>query len=207
MSSGSGIGGGQRAQPATSKANSLQQQLSPPGSPALPPFDRQVSTAQPPKIIFEMVQIKALVTLMLVGTSLAAPLTRRQLAGEGAAADSLLTDTDNGVGYGTENAEDNIANTISSITGDSAGNTSGGGSSGSPPPPPPPKGGHKRQLDKVSAGLQAIGNSAGLGDATAPVTSAGESIDGTLTGDAANAGAELGSTEETTLENAGSSVP
>ena len=47
-----------------------------------------------------MVQIKALVTLMLVGTSLAAPLTRRQLAGEGAAADSLLTDTDNGVGYG-----------------------------------------------------------------------------------------------------------
>jgi hypothetical protein len=126
-----------------------------------------------------MVQIKALVTLMLVGTSLAAPLTRRQLAGEGSAADSLLTDTDNGVGYGSENAEDKIADNISSVTGDSAGNTSGGGSSGSPPPPPPPppKGGHKRQLDKTSAGLQAIGNSAGLGDETAPVTSAGESLE------------------------------
>jgi hypothetical protein len=172
-----------------------------------------------------MVQIKALITLMLVGTSLAAPLTRRQLAGEGQAADSLLTDTDNGVvrtdfrskiyscwqmqqGYGSENAEDKIADNISSITGDSSGNTSGGGSgSSSPPPPPPPKGGHKRQLDKTSKGLQAIGNSAGLGDETAPVTTAGEDIDGTLTGDAANAGAEIGSTEETTLENAGNDVP
>jgi hypothetical protein len=31
-----------------------------------------------------------------------APATRRQLAGEGSAADSILSDTDNGIGYGTE---------------------------------------------------------------------------------------------------------
>jgi hypothetical protein len=46
---------------------------------------------------------------------LAAPLP--QLAGEGSAADSILTDTDNGVGFGIENAEDNIADNIAQIKG------------------------------------------------------------------------------------------
>lgn len=130
------------------------------------------------------------------GSVPAIPATRRQLAGEGAAADSILTDTDNGVGYGTENAEDNTANLISSTTGTSSG--------GSKKPPPPSR---KRQLDKISNGAQAIGNAAGVGAETQPATSAGVSLDGTLTGDAANAGAQVGSTEETTLEQAGSSVP
>lgn len=124
---------------------------------------------------------------------------KRQLAGEGAAADSILTDTDNGVGYGTENAEDNIADTISKLTGNSA-----GGSGGNPPPPPPP---HKRQLDKIAKGAQAIGDAAGVGAETQPATDAAVSADGTLTSGAANAGAQVGSTEETTLENVGSSVP
>lgn len=38
-----------------------------------------------------------------VFTALAAPIP--QLAGEGAACDSVLSSTDNGVGYGIENAE------------------------------------------------------------------------------------------------------
>lgn len=131
------------------------------------------------------------------------PPHKRQLAGEGAAADSILSDTDNASGYGTEDALDNSAQLISSVTGNSPGNTQGGGSS-SPPPPPPP---HKRQLDKISAGVQEVGNAAGVGSATAPITSAGESIDGTLTGDAANAGAQVGQAEVQTAESVGSSVP
>lgn len=153
-----------------------------------------------------MAPIKTLLTLLLVSSAIAAPLSKRQLAGEGQAADSILTDTDNGTGYGTENAEDKIADNISSVTGNSAGSQGGGGSSGGNPPPPPPPN-HKRQLDKISKGAQSIGDAAGVGDETAPVTTAGEDVDGTLTGDAANAGAEIGSTEETTLENAGNDVP
>ncbi|KXT04595.1 hypothetical protein AC578_8682 [Pseudocercospora eumusae] len=42
---------------------------------------------------------------------LAAPVP--QLAGEGAACNSVLSQTDNGVGHGIENAEDNTASTIS----------------------------------------------------------------------------------------------
>lgn len=131
---------------------------------------------------------------------------RRQLAGEGAAADSILTDTDNGVGYGVENAEDNTANLITSVKGGSTTTGSGSGSGSNPPPPPPP---HKfrRQGDKISNGLKAIGNAAGVGAVTDPVGNAGDSADGTLTSGAANAGASIGSTEETTLENAGSAVP
>ena len=149
--------------------------------------------------------LKATLPLLLVSTSLAAPLARRQLAGEGSAADSLLTDTDSGVGYGTENAEDKIADNISGITGHSSDAGQGGsGTSGSPPPPPPP---HKRQLDKISKGAQAIGNAAGVGQVTEPVTTAGVNIDGEATSGAANAGAEIGSTEESTLESAGNAVP
>lgn len=46
-------------------------------------------------------------TLLLASPALSAPvntnaLSVRQLAGVGAGADSILTDTDNGVGYGVE---------------------------------------------------------------------------------------------------------
>lgn len=44
---------------------------------------------------------------------LAAPVP--QLAGEGAAANSILSSTDNGVGYGIENAENNIAGNIGTV--------------------------------------------------------------------------------------------
>jgi len=53
------------------------------------------------------------VTLLLSTNVLALPLP--QLAGEGAACDSILSSTDNGVGYGVENAENNVAATISSV--------------------------------------------------------------------------------------------
>lgn len=122
----------------------------------------------------------------------ATPKSRRQLAGEGAAADSILTDTDNGVGFGIENAEDNTANLITSTKGGAA-------------VPAVPK--FRRQGDKISNGAKAIGNAAGVGAVTDPVGNEGDSLDGTLTSGAANAGASIGSTEETTLENAGSAVP
>ena len=110
---------------------------------------------------------------------------RRQIAGEGAACDSVLTSTDNGVGYGVENAEDNTANTVSSTT----------------------KGARRRQLDKISKGAGTLGDAAGAGAVADPAAAEGESLDGTLTGDAANAGAQVGNTEASTLEQAGSDVP
>lgn len=146
--------------------------------------------------------------------TLAAPLpgdliAARQLAGEGAAANSLLSSTDNGVGYGVENAEDNTAALIS---GSSAGSSSGSGSSSSSPPPPPPppsksKSKSRRQADKIANGAAAILDAAGQPAAASAVETNGDSVDGTLTSDAANEGAQLGSTEESTLEGAGSAVP
>jgi hypothetical protein len=129
------------------------------------------------------------------------PPHKRQIAGEGQAADSILTDFDNGVGYGTESAEDNLAQLI---TNTKSGNTGSGGSSGGNPPPPPP---HRRQLDKISAGFATLGDAAGVGAVADPVAAAGESADGTLTGAAAEAGAEIGQAEENILESAGESVP
>lgn len=58
--------------------------------------------------------IAALLTFTATGV-LAAPVP--QLAGEGSAANSILSSTDNGVGYGTENAEDKIAGNIATAKG------------------------------------------------------------------------------------------
>jgi hypothetical protein len=130
------------------------------------------------------------------------PPHKRQLAGEGQALDSLFTDVDNGVGYGTENAEDNLASDISSVTGKSGGSTAGGSSGGSPPPPPPPK---KRQANKICNGAGELTGSLGI-DSGAAVTAC-DNADGELTDGAANAGSTVGSTIETTLESAGNVVP
>lgn len=65
----------------------------------------------------------------------------------------------------------------------------------------------RRQADKIANGAKAIGNAAGVSAVTEPVGDEGDSLDGALTDGAANAGAQVGSTEETTLENAGSAVP
>jgi hypothetical protein len=122
----------------------------------------------------------------------ATPATRRrrQLAGEGAAANSILSDTDNGIGYGIENAEDNTASLITSAKGST---------SASPVT--------RRQLDKIANGAGAVLDAAGAPAAANVVTSNGDSVDGTLTSDAADAGASVGSAEESALESAGSAVP
>lgn len=65
----------------------------------------------------------------------------------------------------------------------------------------------RRQADKIANGAKAIGSAAGVSAVTDPIENEGDSLDGALTDGAANAGAQIGSTEETTLENAGSSVP
>lgn len=51
------------------------------------------------------------------------------------AADAIFTDTDNGVGYGVENAEDNTANNINAAKGATPG---------------------RRQLDKIASMFSSI---------------------------------------------------
>ncbi|OQO03987.1 hypothetical protein B0A48_10630 [Cryoendolithus antarcticus] len=182
------------------------------------------------------------------------PQRKRQLAGEGAAANSVLSGTDNAVGYGTEDAEDNLAGNVATVkaavpaakrqldkvaagaqaVSDAAGTgsstsaattaaesddgslTSGAANAGQTVADievataegagkSVPK--SRRQLDKISNGAQAIGDAAGVGSTTAPATSAGDSIDGTLTSGAANAGAQVADTEVSTAESVGKSVP
>jgi len=120
----------------------------------------------------------------------AIPSARRQLAGEGAAADSILSGTDTAVGLGVEDAEDNIAGNIVTVKG-------------AVPAVPATR----RQLDKISNGAAAISNAAGTGAVTAPATNAGDSLDGSLTSTAANAGAQVAGVEESTIEGAGEAVP
>jgi hypothetical protein len=184
--------------------------------------------------------------LLFSTTILAAPLP--QLAGEGAALNSIFSSTDNGIGYGVEAAEDNTADLITSIKGGSTGSTTPADPGGPPPPPP-----HRRQLagegaalnsifssidngigfavkaaedntadniskvkaslpktprqaDKIANGLKDVGNAAGVSAVTNPVGDLGDSLDGTLTSAAANAGAQIGSTEESTLISIGKAI-
>jgi hypothetical protein len=147
-----------------------------------------------------------LIALLLTTSALALPTP--QLAGEGAALNSVFSSTDNGIGYGTEAAEENLAGNIASILG---GTTTTGGSAAPAPAGPPPPGGQgpkgRRQLDKISNGFQAVGNSAGVGDSTKGLTNALDNLDGDLTSGAANLGAQVGSTEENTLIDIGKAVP
>jgi len=133
-------------------------------------------------------------------------VSRRQLAGEGAACNSILSSTDNGVGYGVENAEDNTA---ALLGGTSSGTTTtSGGSGGAAPPPPPPKGPKvKRQGDKIANGLANVLTAAKLGPVADIEKNVGDNADGELTSAAANAGAQIGSAEESTLEGIGKAIP
>lgn len=128
---------------------------------------------------------------------------RRQLAGEGAACNSILSSTDNGVGYGVENLLDGLAGDDTPASGGS------GGGNPAPPPPPPPAGGpppHRRQLDKIAKGVQTLSSAMGTGSATESTTEALVDLDGEATGAAANLGSELGGSEEQTLEEVGSTL-
>lgn len=149
---------------------------------------------------------KTIITLLLASSAVLA-LPTPQLAGEGAAADSIISDFDNASGYGVEDALDNVANNISQLKGQTgtAGTTTGGSSGGSQPPPPPPP--HKRQMDKWAAGIQAVSNAAGTGSSTSGATDTMKNLDGELTSGAANLGAQIGNTEVQTAEGVGSSVP
>lgn len=65
----------------------------------------------------------------------------------------------------------------------------------------------KRQADKIANGAAEIINAAGQPQLASMEKSNGDTVDGQLTGDAANAGAQIGNYEETTLENTGKAVP
>ena len=118
-----------------------------------------------------------------------------------------MSSTDNGVGYGVENAEDNTASLISG--GKTTSTATGSGGSGNPPPPPPPKKGPKakRQGDKIANGAAAVLDAAKLNVLGDPVKTYGDNVDGELTSAAANLGAQVGSSEESTLEGAGKAIP
>lgn len=102
------------------------------------------------------------------------------------ACNSILSQTDNGIGYGIENAEENTAKTISTT---------------------PKAPAARRQLDKISNGAQAISDAAGTGDTTSAVTTELDNIDVESTGGAAGLGAKIGDTEASTLEGISSAVP
>ncbi len=129
------------------------------------------------------------ITLALIFLAVVSAAPTPQLAGEGAAADSIFTSTDNGIGYGIENAENNLAGLVTSLKG-------------SAPAAPA-----RRQLDKVSNGFQTLSIAAGTGGSTTSLTGALDTIDGDSTSGAANLGADIGALEESTLEAAGNSVP
>ncbi|KAI6760411.1 hypothetical protein HG530_009271 [Fusarium avenaceum] len=148
--------------------------------------------------------IKLLIILAATGAILGAPIMNtRQLAGEGNFFDSMFTDTDNGVGYGVENAEDNLAE----LLGGTASRGSGGSGSGGNPPPPPPHKMVKRQGDKIANGAAADLNAVGLTNEADFVKTDGGNIDGQLTDDATTLGAQFGGDEEDVLERAGNFVP
>jgi hypothetical protein len=151
---------------------------------------------------------KTIITALLL-TASALALPTPQLAGEGAALNSIFSSTDNGIGYGIEAVEENLAGNIATLKGTTGSTTGGatGGSGASPPPPPGPGPRSRRQLDKISNGFQAVGNSLGMGGQTSGTTTMLDNLDGELTSGAANLGAQVGSTEENTLIDIGKSVP
>lgn len=83
--------------------------------------------------------------------------------------------------------------------GHNTGSGETGGSGGNPPPPPPPKA--RRQLNKISDGFGDLANDAGLSAVGNPVDAEGNVIDGDGTNGAADLGADIGSAEESTLED------
>jgi hypothetical protein len=130
--------------------------------------------------------------LLLAVPATGALLQPRQLASEGNACSSLLSSTDNAVGYGIENAEDNTAKLI-------------GGGAGAPATGVPKIG--SRQGDKIANGAANMLNAAGQPGAASFVKTNGDNVDGQLTDDATNIGAQFGGDEESMLEGIGSDIP
>lgn len=128
-------------------------------------------------------------TLALILLTAASALLTPQFASKSAAANSIFSSTDNGLGYGIENAEDKTAALIMSFKG-------------SAPAAPA-----RRQLDKVSNGFQTLSNAASNGGPTTSLTNSLDTIDGDFASGAANIGANTGALKVGTLEAAGNAVP
>ncbi|EWY92186.1 hypothetical protein FOYG_05771 [Fusarium oxysporum NRRL 32931] len=128
-----------------------------------------------------MTQLTKLLIILAVASATlsAATMKLRQLAGEGSFFDSVFTGTDNGVGYGVENAEDNAATLLVA----------------------------KRQADKIANGAATDLHAVGQDKAADLVQTDGDNIDGQLTQYAATLGAQVGGDEEDVLERTGDMVP
>lgn len=124
-------------------------------------------------------------------STLAAPvkvIDSRQLAGEGNFFDSMFTETDNGVGHGVENAENNLAELLGGTP------ATGGGS-------------RKRQGDKMANGAANVLHAVHLDSEADIVQTDGDNVDGQLTDDATTLGQQLGGDEDDVLERTGNLVP
>jgi len=166
-------------------------------------------------------QLTAVLTMAVLATSVfGVPVP--QLAGEGAACDSILSSTDSGVGYGVEDALDNLSkNSARQLAGEGAAcdsilsSTDNGVGYGvedaldnlSEPTATAGGAGVRRQLDKIAEGVQTLSQADGTGELTSALTTGLVGVDGTSTSAAANAGAEVGDAEEGTLEAVGNAVP
>ncbi|KAH7174629.1 uncharacterized protein B0J16DRAFT_388452 [Fusarium flagelliforme] len=164
-----------------------------------------------------MTQLTKFLIILAAAGALSAPVINpRQLGGEGQAAEPLISDFDNAVGYAGENALIHVSHLMGGDAQEpdepGLNNGGGGGGSTSGGPPPPPPGGRKlrmakRQLDKLADGVADVANAAGLTGEGDLVETNGDAIDGQLTGDAGQLGEQLGEDEETIGEDAGNLVP
>ncbi|KAJ1324257.1 hypothetical protein MN608_10317 [Microdochium nivale] len=165
---------------------------------------------------FANILMSTVAALSLTAIAIPVPvviLDSRQLAGEGNLLDSLFTSTDNGIGYGGKNAEDNLAEFLGGTSQQgSGGGGSGGGAPAPPPPPPPPH--HRRRIsierrqgDKLANGAANVLNALHLTGAADLVQTDGDNVDGQLTDNATTLGAQIGADEEDVLERLGDMVP
>lgn len=109
---------------------------------------------------------------------------------------------------GTADLGAEVGNTVGELTSGllkSGSSSSSNSGSGQAPPPPPPH--HRRQLNKIAAGTQDVGNALGLGNVVAPVVNAEDQIDGIGTSGVGNLGKQVGQAVQDTLVKVGSSVP
>jgi hypothetical protein len=110
------------------------------------------------------------------------------------------------VGAKIGSAEESVLEGTTATVFNKGDNTGSGGNGGSAPPPPPPPPKVRRQLNKISDGFGDLANAAGLSAVGNPIDAEGNVVDGDGTNGAAQAGADVGSAEESTLEDSTAEV-
>ncbi|KAH7304054.1 hypothetical protein B0I35DRAFT_445790 [Stachybotrys elegans] len=140
--------------------------------------------------------------LMMVTPGLAAPASvdRRQIGGEAQLLYQTTNNIDNGVGFGSENLLNGVAE---GIKPGSSNNTPEQGEWGDGSSPPPQKKRLRRQANKTSVGVDSVANAVGQ-EALGKSTEEGlNQLDGTDTEGVGELGTTLGGMEEGNLSEGG----